>query len=683
MPRVVEDANNGYCRRDITSAVAKEGQYRMTYVKGGETTESTSYVYFQTPSLGIEIRDENRDKKVSSVTRGTNVTIYVDTNLPMDYVVDIKVEDPDGYKKTYSTEEIGNLSTMKIDTSGFVKSGEYKIWLKTVKEHACGLEIESSTKESLKIFKEEIKIEAETTEPIEFEDVLFTVRAPPYTIFYFNTTNDEYVEIDPDLEDMGDVKNKNCTGKEVYFTGETDENGEFKFVASFTEDKSFKFEVNATIAGEKKEDEITIDVSKAKVTFDVPSKVIIGEKLKIRGSVAAGESVDIAIDDEIKESKFNDVTVTDGEFEVEWDTGSEMPGTVKIKAFIDVDYPIGSDDYPFSIKDIEDYKDEDGFISVKLIKPGLDAEQPRNVVAEDDDYTIEGTATGVDYVDIILIGPKGTASDEVDDITEGLLITSSSVSDDEFSEDITMEDGVDTGVWTVLVLHPGRDGDYARPAGKAGIGAGELKEAYEGNGFGGKDRDQIVAIIRDDTVDAVGSDDLLVAFTFKVESPYVRLNPVASVAVGEPLNISGVTNREPDTTITISTFAGPTELPMGIVEVEWPTADEGVFNATIDTSDAVPGTYTLEADDGDGNTDTVTVEIVEAAPTPTPTPTPEATPTPEMTPTPTPPEVATPTPTPAVATPEATPTPPAPGFEALFAIAGLLAVAYLILRRKK
>ena len=64
-----------------------------------------------------------------------------------------------------------------------------------------------------------------------------------------------------------------------------------------------------------------------------------------------------------------------------------------------------------------------------------------------------------------------------------------------------------------------------------------------------------------------------------------------------------------------------------------------------------------------------------------PTPTPGETPTPpaEVTPTPTPfVEETTPSPSP---TPSPTPKPP--GFEAVFAIAGLLAVAYLVLRRKK
>jgi len=70
-------------------------------------------------------------------------------------------------------------------------------------------------------------------------------------------------------------------------------------------------------------------------------------------------------------------------------------------------------------------------------------------------------------------------------------------------------------------------------------------------------------------------------------------------------------------------------------------------------------------------------------PTPSPTPTPVVSPTPTPTVTPT----ATPTVTPATPTPRPTPTPTPkpgiPGFKAVLAIAGLLAVAYLALRRKQ
>ena len=78
--------------------------------------------------------------------------------------------------------------------------------------------------------------------------------------------------------------------------------------------------------------------------------------------------------------------------------------------------------------------------------------------------------------------------------------------------------------------------------------------------------------------------------------------------------------------------------------------------------------------DGDGHTDEATVQILTAVPSPSPvvSPSPTVTVSPTVSPT------ATPTVSPAVS-----PTPKPPGFEAVFAIAGLLAVAYLVLRRRK
>jgi PGF-CTERM protein len=275
----------------------------------------------------------------------------------------------------------------------------------------------------------------------------------------------------------------------------------------------------------------------------------------------------------------------------------------------------------------------------------------------------------VDDVDYILIGPKGWKSGTAASLVNGLLVSSTSVSDNEFSEEETMTEDLETGAWIALILAPGRDGVY-----ETGDEAGGLAIGSFAGLAAGKNQDQILAIIRDQTVEEAGSDDLLEELRFKVESPYVRLDPIASVAVGEPLNVSGTTNREPETTITISTFAGPIDLPIALGEVEWPTLDEGVFSGSIDTSDAVLGAYTIEADDGDGNTDTVDVEIVTAVPTVAPTVAPTAAPT--VAPT------AVPTVEP-TAEPTAEPTPEPPGFEAVFAIAGMLAIAYLVLRKKK
>ena len=62
-------------------------------------------------------------------------------------------------------------------------------------------------------------------------------------------------------------------------------------------------------------------------------------------------------------------------------------------------------------------------------------------------------------------------------------------------------------------------------------------------------------------------------------------------------------------------------------------------------------------------------------PSPTPTPTPILTPTPPLPGTPMPSPTPTPTPSPSPS--------PTPGFEAIFAVAGLLAIAYLVLWRRK
>jgi PGF-CTERM protein len=152
----------------------------------------------------------------------------------------------------------------------------------------------------------------------------------------------------------------------------------------------------------------------------------------------------------------------------------------------------------------------------------------------------------------------------------------------------------------------------------------------------------------------------------KVETPYVRLDPIKSVAVGEPLVVTGESNRKDGFAIVV-TVTGPKELAPATTAVT-----NGTFEATFDTTGTPVGTYTVKVDDGDGHTDDATVDISEKA-KPTPPPTPTATAKPTATPVPT----AEPT-----ATPEPTPT-KTPGFEAVFAIAGMLAIAYLVLRRRK
>lgn len=149
------------------------------------------------------------------------------------------------------------------------------------------------------------------------------------------------------------------------------------------------------------------------------------------------------------------------------------------------------------------------------------------------------------------------------------------------------------------------------------------------------------------------------------ETPYMRLDTLPTVEIGELLVVNGTTNRAEGTQILV-TVNGPVEFIPAMVRVE-----NGTFNATFDTSAAHEGTYTVKADDGAGHTDEAMVNL--RAPVPVQTP-----PIPTVTPAPTPSPQLPVTPPPTV---RATPTPEVPGFEAAFALAGLL-TAYLIRLRR-
>jgi len=635
-----------------------------------------------------------------------------DVDDPLTPLVD---ESSDG-ASTISPKDANPAPGIERYTDGLdltdMDTGTYKVKIKTEKEDCNLLDI-ASPEYTFTIRSEELSIEAVEDEIGVGDDMILVVNGNPTSWYYLTVTGVDVTAPPAIRGDVGDVKalsgatviSAAAPDLAAWIKTGSDGIADVKITTTNADDRTYTIKVydkpatdlgpdgkygtaddtlltqqtgfttDDNIKGSADDDDVDVKVRKPTVTFDMPKSVIIGEEIKIKGTISAGDEVDILIDDG-KVQYINDEPVDENnEFEVKWDTEGMTTGSYTIDVYIDCAQTTFAGIRAAGI-------DEDGKTTIRLVIPTLTAKQLRNTIAEDDDYEIEGTAFGVDDVDIVLIGPKGyrdTTAPFTFTVLDGLRVTSTSVTDDEFSEEIKMTDGLDTGMWIALVLSPGRDGTYGdlgtlATAGNLGveIGAGLAIDPT------GKDQAQTVAMIKDHTIDVAGSDDLLETFAFKVESPRVDLNPIASVAVGEPLEVTGVTNREPETIITISTFAGPVDLPAAMATVEWPTADQGVFNATIDTSVAVPGTYTLEADDGDGHTDTVTVEITAAVPTPTPVVSP--TPTPVVSPTPPPEVTPTPTPTP-VETP--TPTPKPPGFEAVFAIAGLLAIAYLVLRKRR
>ena len=634
-----------------------EGKYKCV---GGGAKYNGKFIYIAEPEItGDVILNSGKQDSVvgKSVPVSSEIVFKIEPNfggkIPS-AKVDIKLYDPDD-TEVQSIDGVSLSDIPAISTTFFVTdltpiwtttappypdaidledmdTGEYRVVIKTDKE-SCNLLDVSSPEYEFRLCSEELSIEAVEEEVVKGEDIVIKIRGNPRAYYYLTVTGVDTDE-PPEIKMAGDVKklsgeeviSKDAPNLAAWIKTGSDGIADVKISTEYADERTYTIHVYDTpmtednkelteeiefvkdseIVDSKDDDDVDVEVTEIEVTFDTPSTAVIGEVVIIKGAISAGDKVYIVIEDADK--VFKEAVDENNEFEVKWKTEGLVPGTYTIDVFIDPKF-VTKDNWD-KVKTYEG-KDEDGKTSIRLVGGALKATQPRKVIAEGDDYTIEGTATGVNNVDIILIGPKGYARGAAKpSIENGLKVIASSVDkNDEFNEDITMTGGLDTGMWLALVLSPGRDGEYAGFT--ESVGAGEIEAEMFGD-IRGKDQAQILSIIQDCTIDRAGSDDLLVLLTFELEPAYVRFNQVETVTVGEPLYVSGTTNRESDTLITISTFAGPMDLPVGIAEVDWPTPEEGVFEATIDTTGVKPGIYTLEADDGDGHTAKATVKILPA-----------------------------------------------------------------------
>ena len=345
-------------------------------------------------------------------------------------------------------------------------------------------------------------------------------------------------------------------------------------------------------------------IPEKEVTFDMPSTVVICDRVTIKGTATSGTHVDVYVDDTLYK-KLDDLVIEDGEFSKEvitTDVGMDVPGSVRLKAWIDCDKAAGED---------RPTRSPDGEDAILLTNPSLSAELSVPVVALEDDFKVEGTAKGQTEVVILSVPPKGGGGKSLLDKGEkGLSPRKASVSmmDGTFSKKMTVQEDATTGYYDIYVLCTGCSG----MDGEWGMTGEEDLEAALDERYGipslttgiinTKTQEEIDAIL-EDLIYGAGSDDLMVKLRLKVEMAYVTLDPVADVAVGELLVVTGKSNRQEGYVIVV-TCTGPVELAPKTVKIE-----NGTFRATFDTTGAREGEYTVKADDGDGHTDDVKVDI--------------------------------------------------------------------------
>ena len=269
---------------------------------------------------------------------------------------------------------------------------------------------------------------------------------------------------------------------------------------------------------------------------------------------------------------------------------------------------------------------------------------------------VNGTAPGQQDIWAVFIGERGNT-----------YSTQVSVGDGTFDEDEIDVNNLQQGAATAHFLSVGRDGNWGDNTGTDSDD--DPLQAPVTTNLGGSG-EQVRERVLDNTVEASGSDDLIVTQRFRltealtsIEDTYPEGTQDAStIESGETLVVDGLTNRYPaDNSITVE-LLNQDEESLALTSAD--TWDEsGQWSVNIDTSDIDPGNYTAEADDGI-STDRVSVSIVAERMTPTATPTPE-------------PETETPEPE----TDTPTEGGDGPGFGVVVAVIAMLAAALLAARR--
>ena len=314
-------------------------------------------------------------------------------------------------------------------------------------------------------------------------------------------------------------------------------------------------------------------------------------------------------------------------------------------------------------------------VSLALKQPFLTITSAPEVVTHGDDLVVKGTAEGnPSNVRFYIFGTNkfvpGIEAVESDGTFE---ISKKIHAPDKAGEgDIELA----AGQYFLVIQHPMYDGVYNIGPVKLANGGYDIV-LYEEGSFENRDNKTIfntnerqsanAAQALCDALDSQNIDDMYVKASFIVAGATSYIDPVPSqVTKGQVLTISGTTTGHKDEVVTVellsTAFAAIPKEAVGsasFVALTTKIGDDGVWSISFDTSNLNADEYTCSVAVGQLDATSSKITIVEGT---NPQPTQTAGP---VTPT------AQPTATPAT-----------PGFGALAALAGLGAVAVLLLRRQ-
>lgn len=598
---------------DVTSNIFFEGPFDTSNYKDalalgsckifGPTDEID--VFFLPPELTVTTEVNGVD--FAWITRGSEITFksvtnlqVIDGSLPYNYVT-FKLLDPRNVQLT----EVNGVPLTNIDVSGSaigfltintstMKTGMYTLSIETDPETNNGLD-EEGPEISFEVRSKGITIEADEEEQTVTDDIVFTVSTTPYTDYLLEVT-------------WGPPANVKFGGVALPLIGTTGKDGEADVVATFTETGAY--EITATEAIMDTTDSIFVEIAPYETELDVdkdPPFYHIGEKVEIDVSATAGTSITLKIEDAVVATGLD----VDGD-EYSWNTENLAPGSYELSIWV----------LPFSDPETDDPPDES--LILVLLRGGLFAQPSADFIVPGDKFTISGVVPGRDFVDILTIAPVGGGGYGLDptDILQdtgrdvpGLTYETTGVdTDGEFeTEKITVNKDADTGTYTILALNYGRDGEWGTSR------ESNLFKAISNNyatDLEKKMTDQILAIVKDRTIEAPGTDDLLGLTMIEVESGFVTVDELADVPLGGDLTVTGTTNRQIDTSIVVTVEGIDERTPDLKPKIAKVDENEKIyynsFEITFATESANIGEYLVTVDDNDGHTASTTLTILPA-----------------------------------------------------------------------
>ncbi|HJK78805.1 MAG TPA: MEMAR_RS02690 family S-layer glycoprotein [Methanocorpusculum sp.] len=555
------------------------------------------------------------------------------------------------------------------------------------------------------------------------------VRSNPFTVTISGKAQTVYAVFIEDWETTNDITPSLQEGQSGYQQGtdrvtpkgqiagadfKTDASGKRTIqynTAANTEDKTYTIKVQ----GYKEDgsldssdyDKVKVKVEKGGVTISASGdgSYYIGDEIKLTGTNTDSSNVYLFITGQNLDSNgiilkslpnkyaamynTNPVSVkTDNTWEYKWDTSqialdtgaytvyatsrvTNGKSSSEVLVTTDAEKTVLTE--PYTAVKLSD--SEYATVSINLKQPFLSAVPSGTIVAKGDKIYIRGTAEGQpNSLNLYIFGPN---------FFEDHSIT---VEDDgSYEKKIEISSDMSSNQYFVVVQHPMYNGKFDAVLDKttkapewyfhtSDVNTGGDAQAFVVWGSSNKLQGSQAADALTKMIDSANIDDIYTKLTFTVAEPWIRINNPGDQAAGSKFTITGTTNLAVDDQILVEVMSSSftavdktsTSTTSGVSQTTKVVKGDtdNTWSVDVDTTNWKLDEYTIKVNGIEVDVTTTTnFNLVEKVVTPTPTATATG---------------ATPTTTTAPATTTPTQT---PGFGAFIALAGLGAVALLVLRR--